>query len=322
LNNLYLNASGTLSRSDNSLCFETASRKIAYPVETTGSIYVFGDADLNTKLLNFCGQKRIPIHFFNYYGNHTGTFLPHAEQVSGMLVIRQVKAFDSKQKRLNICRNLIASAGFNMAFNLRKQNRSPERSTAIKAALEKLDAATSVEEILGIEGTIRRTYYDGWQDWMGLESPFVRDYQPPSNPVNALVSFLNSLLYTTVASEIYRTALYPGISYLHSPQERRISLALDLSEITKPVIVDRMLARLLNTKAVNDADFIKDSNGVLLKEDSRKRMIQEWDQQIKTTVYYRSLKKNCSYRQIIGRDCYQLIRYVLEDEPLNFFRLG
>jgi CRISP-associated protein Cas1 len=51
-------------------------------------------------------------------------------------------------------------------------------------------------------------------------------------------------------------------------------------------------------------------------------MIQEWDQQIKTTVYYRSLKKNCSYRQIIRRDCYQLIRYVLEDEPLNFFRLG
>jgi CRISP-associated protein Cas1 len=81
-----------------------------------------------------------------------------------------------------------------------------------------------------------------------------------------------------------------------------------------------MLARLVNTKAISDTDFIKDSNGILLKEESRKRVIEGWDQQIKTTVYYRHLKRNCSYRQIIRRDCYQLIRYLLEDEPLNFFR--
>jgi CRISPR-associated protein Cas1 len=84
---------------------------------------------------------------------------------------------------------------------------------------------------------------------------------------------------------------------------------------------DRMLARLFNTKTIRDADFIKDSNGVLLKEESRRRVIQDWDEQIRTTIYYRYLKRNCSYRQIIRRDCYQLIRYFLEDEPLKFFRL-
>jgi CRISPR-associated protein Cas1 len=109
---------------------------------------------------------------------------------------------------------------------------------------------------------------------MGLDAAFLRDYDPPSNPINALLSFLNALLYTTVVTEIYRTGLYPGISYLHSPQERRISLALDLSEVTTPVIVDRMLARLFNTKSICDTDFIKDSNGVLLKADSRKRVIK------------------------------------------------
>jgi CRISP-associated protein Cas1 len=66
-----------------------------------------------------------------------------------------------------------------------------------------------------------------------------------------------------------------------------LSLALDLSEITKPVIVDRILARLINTKAISDTDFVKDSNGILLKEESRKRVIQDWDAQIRTTVNVR-----------------------------------
>jgi CRISPR-associated protein Cas1 len=320
MHNLYLNSSGTLSRADHSLAFQTGSRNIAYPVEATEAIYLFGETSLNTKLLNFCGQKKIPIHVFNHFGNHTGTFLPHGEQVSGTLVIRQVKAYQTKERRLNICRNLIATAGFNMASNLSKSIRAAAEAAQIENLLERIDSAGSPEEIMGIEGHMRRIYYNRWQDWMGLEDAFTRDYAPPSNPINALLSFLNSLLYATVVSEIYRTGLYPGISYLHSPQERRFSLALDLSEITKPVIVDRMLARMINTKAISDADFIKDSNGILLKEESRKRVIEEWDGQIKTTVYYRHLKRNCSYRQIIRRDCYQLIRHLLEDEPLNFFR--
>jgi CRISPR-associated protein Cas1 len=274
LNNLYLNSNGTLSRRDHSLSFETDSRNIAYPIETTEAIYLFGETSLNTKLLNFCGQKRIPIHVFNHYGSHTGTFLPHAEQISGALVIKQVKAFQSKEKRLTICRSLISTAGFNMACNLRRNARGSTEASRIQEFVQKLETATSPEEIMGIEGAIRTLYYDRWQEWMGLDTTFLRDYKPPSNPVNALLSFLNSLLYTAVVTEIYRTGLYPGISYLHSPQERRISLALDLSEITKPVIVDRMLARLFNTKAIRDTDFINDSNGVLLKEDSRKRVIQ------------------------------------------------
>jgi CRISP-associated protein Cas1 len=322
LNNLYLNSNGTLSRSDNSLSFETDSRTIAYPIETTEAIYLFGETSLNTKLLNFCGQKRIPIHIFNHYGSHTGTFLPHAEQISGTLVVKQVKAFQSKEKRLTICRSLVSTAGFNMHYNLQRNARGCLEASQIQELVRHLETATSPEEIMGIEGAIRKIYYARWQEWMGLDATFRRDYKPPSNPLNALLSFLNSLLYSVVVTEIYRTGLYPGISFLHSPQEKRISLALDLSEITKPVIVDRMLARLFNTKAIGDADFIKDSNGVLLKDDSRKRVIQNWDEQIRTTVYYRHLKRNCSYRQIIRRDCYQLIRHLLESEPLRFFRLG
>jgi CRISP-associated protein Cas1 len=211
LNNLYLNSSGTLSRSDNSLSFQTESRTIDYPVETTEAIYLFGEASLNTKLLNFGGQKRIPIHVFNYYGNHTGTFLPHAEQISGALVIKQVRAFQSKDRRLNICRSLISTAGFNMACNLRRNARGSTEVLQIQTLLQKLESATSPEEVMGIEGAIRRIYYDHWQDWMGLETPFFRDYQPPSNPINALLSFLNALLYTAVVTEIYRTGLYPAL---------------------------------------------------------------------------------------------------------------
>jgi CRISP-associated protein Cas1 len=187
MHNLYLNSSGNLSRTDHSLAFQTGSRNIACPVEATEAIYLFGETSLNTKLLNFCGQKKIPIHVFNHFGNHTGTFLPHGEQVSGTLVIRQVKAYQTRERRLNICRNLIATSGFNMAFNLSKSIRAAAEAAQIENLLERIDSTGSPEEIMGIEGHMRRIYYNRWQDWMGLEDTFTRDYAPPFQPNQRLI---------------------------------------------------------------------------------------------------------------------------------------
>ncbi len=97
-----------------------------------------------------------------------------------------------------------------------------------------------------------------------------REKHPPSNPMNALISFGNSLLYTTILSECYRTQLNPTISYLHEPRERRFSLCLDLSEIFKPLIVDPIIFRLINTGVITTGDFDQDLNGCYLNE-GRKR---------------------------------------------------
>ena len=144
---------------------------------------------------------------------------------------------------------------------------------------------------------------------------------PADNPLNALLSFLNSLLYAACVSELYRTALYPGISYLHTPQTRRYSLALDLVEPFKPVLVDRLLFRLWGCRMVGDKDFRKYSNGFLLTDCARQKILQEWDQELRQTVLCPTLNRAVSYRQLLRLDCYKLVNYLLEGREYKPYRI-
>lgn len=95
---------------------------------------------------------------------------------------------------------------------------------------------------MGLEGLIHKSYYSAWNTIFNGKADFTkRIRRPPDNMVNTLISFLNTLMYTTCISEIYVTQLNPTISYLHTTMERRFSLCLDISEIFKPLIVDRLI---------------------------------------------------------------------------------
>jgi len=153
------------------------------------------------------------------------------------------------------------------------------------------------------------------------EFPFEkREKHPPSNPVNALLSFGNSLLYTTILSECYQTSLNPTISYLHEPRERRFSLCLDLAEIFKPLIVDTLIFRLINTGVMRPQDFDRELNGCYLNEEGRKKFLQAFDEKLNTTVKHRRLKRKVSYRTLLRLECYKLIRHLLGDEEYTPFK--
>ncbi|MEG2236863.1 MAG: type I-B CRISPR-associated endonuclease Cas1b [Akkermansia sp.] len=343
--NLYLTRSGRLRRHDNTLRFEqitlpeeddpdfehtelenAPATPINVPVESIEAIYIFGEVSINSKLAIFLSQQEIPIHFFNYYGYHSSTLLPHAAQLSGNLVIKQVDAFQNTEKRITICRAILSATFHNISSILgyyqRHKGGLDSQLAQINEAKESLQRQSSPEQLMGVEGSIRNMYYQSWSTWMGdIATNFKREYHPPTNPLNALISFLNSLLYTSCVSELYRTALYPGISYLHSPQSRRYSLALDLVEPFKPIIVDRLLFRLWNTHSISDRDFRQHCNGFLLTDDARRKILQEWDQEMKTTVKIESLKRSVSYRQLLRLDCYKLVNFLLEERPYSPFKI-
>jgi CRISPR-associated protein Cas1 len=345
--NLYLTRSGRLRREDNTLRFEiialpeeqtlsdeesplledaTPEKKHALPIETIDAIYLFGETALNTKLLNFLAQKKVPVHVFNYYGNHAGTYLPHAEQLSGDLVIKQALAHQDEKHRLHIAGKLIHATFRNLISNLNyHQRRGSDVGDAvqgIEALKEQIDAAPSTDALMGLEGLARRLYYGCWKHWLPeAGSKFARNYHPPDNPLNALISFVNGLLYAAMVSEIYRTALYPGISYLHSPQSRRFSLALDLVEPFKPVLVDRLLFRLWDRKEIQASDFHAHSNGVLLKDEARKKVLQHWDEELRTTINHPRLNRHVSYRQMLRLDCYKLVKHLIEGAAYEPYRI-
>ena len=155
----------------------------------------------------------------------------------------------------------------------------------LKRDREALPLTTTIPTLMAVEGRIRERYYQLWTLFLGKEVatrfPFnKRERRPPSNELNALISFGNSLCYTTVLRQIYRTALDPTIAYLHEPGDRRFSLALDLAEVFKPLLVDRMIFRLLKTGEVTPRHFEKHLGGCYLSEAGRKVVVAHWDERL------------------------------------------
>lgn len=123
--NYYITKNGRLKRKDNTLYleFETGEKK-TIPIEDVEGLYLMGETDLNTKLLNFLSQQKIPVHVFNYYGYYSGSYYPREHLNSGFLLVTQVECYKDKEKRLTIAKELINSAAHNILRNLKYyQNR-------------------------------------------------------------------------------------------------------------------------------------------------------------------------------------------------------
>ena len=139
--------------------------------------------------------------------------------------------------------------------------------------------------------------------------------------MNALISFINSMIYTEVLREIYKTQLNPTISYLHEPGYRRFSLSLDVAEIFKPIYGDRVMFALLNSKELQQKHFDKDMNYAYLMEEGRKIVVKAIDEKLNTTVLHKQLKQHVSYRRIIRLELYKLVKHMLGEEQYSSFKI-
>ncbi|HPR58200.1 MAG TPA: type I-B CRISPR-associated endonuclease Cas1b [Bacteroidales bacterium] len=327
----YLFNPGVLSRKDNTLKFtplddqgnEGPPRYL--PVEAVDELYVFGALNANSSLYNFLGKNQISVHFFDYYENYSGSFMPRDQLLSGKLLVNQVHHHLSKSKRMVIARSIIQGGAFNMAKNLRYyQNRGKETGSFLKNIEElsaQIDTADDPETLMGIEGNIRKNYYESF-DY--IINDFVMDgrsKQPPLNEVNALISFGNMMCYSQCLRAIHQTQLNPTISYLHSPGERRYSLALDIAEIFKPVIIDRLIFSLLNRKELKTDDFDNKINRIILKEKGKKTFITAFETKLSETIQHRKLRKNVSYKYLIRLECYKLIKHIIGIETYKPFKM-
>ena len=185
-----------------------------------------------------------------------------------------------------------------------------------------IDSVSEVNELMGIEGNIRKQYYKSWNKIVDQEINFEkRVKRPPDNMINSLISFVNSLMYTTVLSQIYETQLNPTISYLHEPSTRRFSLCLDIAEVFKPLICDRLIFSLLNKNQITENSFDKESNFVYLKDKYRQVILQEYDARLDQTINHKGLNRKVSYRHLIKLECYKLIKHLINEQEYEGFRM-
>ncbi len=327
----YLLNAGRLSRQDNSLKFtpvdETGleGQPRYLPVEGVDELYCFGAMDANSSLYNFLGKQQIPVHFFDYYENYSGSFMPRDALLSGKLLVNQVKHYSALKKRMVIARAFIEAAAHNMLKNLRYyQNRGKETGTSIEAIqqlLPSVPVAEDVPTLMGIEGNIRIRYYEAFDIIIKDFEMGGRSKQPPLNEVNALISFGNMMCYSQCLRAIHQTQLNPTISYLHSPGDRRYSLALDLAEIFKPVIVDRLIFSMMNRREIKADDFEPMLNKTVLKEKGKKAFVAAFEARLNETIQHRVLNKSVSYKYLMKLECYKLVKHLMDIEPYQPFKM-
>jgi len=315
---------------------ETTGEKTPFPIESVESLYLFGEVDVNAKLITFLAQHHVPAHFFDYYGNYTATIYPREHLLSGQTKVRQVACYREDEQRLELARAFVKSAVHNILRVLKyyaprldgeKADQVEATCMLIEDERDGICASEDVQQLMSLEGRVRNAYYEAWPALLGEYGeafPFVRrERQPPSNELNALISFGNSLCYAACLKQLYHTALDPTVSYLHEPGERRFSLALDVAEVFKPLLVDRGIFRLIKTRQIQPKHFEERLGGTYLKETGRKVFVEHWDERLRQTIKHRTLERKVSYARLVRQEGYRLVRHLCDPkaDPYEGFKM-
>lgn len=323
----YIFSTGDFTRNDFSIKYKNDKGNFYLPIEKIKELYCFNDITISTKLLETLSIAGIIVHFFNYYGNYVGSFYPKESLISGRLVVKQVETF--QKYREDVAKAFVKGIAQNIKATLYHYYRhgtkelKPIIDFCNKDVENLLDKANDIKQILSIEGKIWSEFYSSFKYFLPEE--FIinkRVKRPPDNPMNALISFGNTLLYTKTISEIYNTHLDQSISFLHEPSESRFSLSLDLSEAFKPVIVYKTIFDLVNNKKIKvEKHFNAKLNYSLLNEDGKKIFIDAYEERLNQTFEHPILKRRITYKHAIRLDGYKLIKFITEGKQFIPFDL-
>lgn len=310
---LYLTKDGKLERNENTVYFENEVQKFPIPIEQVSEIYCVSHITVTSGVIHFLAQKEIPIHFFNHYGYYEASLWPRKRDVAGQIIISQAKAYLNPEARFRLASSFVIGAAMNIINVMKTQDRKGSGLTGrideIRDFLDNIPSSSpSIPALMGIEGNIRRLYYSTLDeilpDWLMLGG---RKYNPPGNAGNSIMSFCNSLSYTACLTEIYHTQLDPTISFLHEPGERRFSLSLDIAEIFKPAITDRIFLKLSNRGQLDETHFDNGLQGTVLSEKGRRLVLKTFQEKMEDTITHKGLKRKVTYRRMIRLECYKLL---------------
>lgn len=319
--NFYLLQNGVLRRKENTVYFINREKRFPLPVHRIHSLFCYGRITFTSGVISYLAKQGVTLHFFNYYGYYEGSFYPRESLISGEVLVRQAEHYLNPEKRLALAREIIRGAAWNMKKNL--QYYKAERGIReLEEWEQRIKSTGNIQQLLSVEGNLWNIYYQCFDDILPEKFKFEkRTRRPPENMVNCLISFANSLVYASVLGEIYNTQLNPAISFLHEPFERRFSLSLDLSEVFRPFLGDRVIFKLLNKGMLREEHFDRDLNYCLLKEEGRRIFVKGFDERLKTTIKHRALGRKVSYRRLIRLECYKLIKHILGVQRYRAFRM-
>ena len=296
------------------------------PISRLNSIEIYGNLKISTPLLKLCQEIGIPCYINTYYGKPIGQFIPETSK-SGIIRLKQYEAYLDENRKITIAKAIVIKATDERIRIIKKFLKKGKSSVSkeiskISQYKKRIFSVKNVSQLRGIEGNIMKIYFKILSNLLNHLSFYGRTQRPPKDEGNALMSYGNVLLYNTVHSEIYRSSLDPLIGYLHEPHENRNSLALDLAEIFRPIVVDNLILRLDHQRNLLPIHFNKDDIKCFLNIKGKKIWIKNFKNFLNSSIHYPSLRRNISVREEIKLECYNLIKYITgkkqDYSPLKF----
>lgn len=297
-------------------------RKI--PVSRLRSVETYGNMMISTPLLKTCNELKIPCFFNSYYGVPVGTFVP-ARRGSSVVKMKQYEAYQDDGMRLHIARGIVKKAISERIRVLRKYGRKDpfiiDRIAEMARYGNRTQNVTSVSELRGMEGNAMKTYFSAFSSLLSI--PFEgRTKRPPRDEGNAILSFGNVLLYNTVEAAVFRASMDVQVGFLHEIHENRGSLAIDIAEIFRPIIVDNLILRLDRMRNLLPRHFDKDEFKCYLNNRGKEIWLNAFRSLLRSSIRYPPLKRSIAVHEEIKLECYNLIKYILQERdayhPLRF----
>lgn len=329
LSTLYVTTQGAyLSKEGQTMRAKVGDEKrLQLPIHTLSGIVCFGRVSMSPYLMGFCAENDVAVSFLS----ETGRFLAQVRgPVSGNVLLRrtQYRQADDSKASAEVARSCVIGKVMNSRSVVTRGLRDhgdridsgvlESISGKLKEALSRIKVEANLDTIRGIEGEAARIYFRAFDHLiLSNKDSFrftERSRRPPLDSVNALLSFIYTLLAHDVRSALEAVGLDPAVGFLHRDRPGRPSLALDLMEEFRPYLADRMVLNLINREQVRPEDFIKsDSGAVHMTEEARKVVLTSWQNRKQETVRHRFLEETVKIGLIFHVQAHLLARYLRGD---------
>ncbi len=298
-----------------------------YPLHTLESIQYFGYKGASPALMGACAKRNIALNFFT----PNGRFLAHTSGMPyGNVVLRrtQYRAADDERQSCQIARNMVAGKVYNCRWCLERTTRDhPMRvdvarikkaSGFLAQSIREISACESMDVLRGLEGEAASVYFSVFDELiLNQKEDFFfheRTRRPPLDRVNALLSFVYTLLANDCASALMANGLDPYVGFLHRDRPGRASLALDLMEELRGTLADRFVISLINQKTLKAKQFEQKENGaVIMSDQARKELLSAWQNKKREIITHPFLKEKMPWGLVPFVQAQLLARYLRED---------
>ncbi|WP_367340985.1 type I-C CRISPR-associated endonuclease Cas1c [Aminivibrio sp.] len=302
LNSLYITTQGTyLAREGETVVVRRDKEsKLQIPIHTLSGILCFGQVSCSPPLMGLCGARNVTLAFFS----EQGRFLARVYgPVSGNVLLRkeQYRRSENEEKSSEIARSVVIAKIANcrtVLLRAAREHADPEASEALSLAsaalsknLQVLSSRLPLDSVRGIEGDAARQYFNVFDHLISSQKDAFRfterTRRPPMDPINALLSFVYTLLVHDVSSALEGVGLDPAVGFLHRDRPGRPSLALDLMEEFRPMLADRVVLTLINRMQIQGKQFeISETGAVTMSDEARKEVLMAWQKKKQEVIIH------------------------------------